>query len=158
MAGRKGRYPEAKPRLAPPPYTSDNGQEKPSRMAEPTPIFDIVVAGAGASGLAFAAAVKQAMGAGVSVAVVDPAPSPDADAKPMRAVAIAEGPRRLLESVGAWQTMEPKTQAILAMAIMDGDVGDAVRLATQFRGARTAAARPHGVQRRCRGHPRGAVR
>ena len=44
-------------------------------MAEPAPIFDVVIAGAGASGLALAAAVKQALGSGVSIAVVDPAPS-----------------------------------------------------------------------------------
>jgi 2-octaprenyl-6-methoxyphenol hydroxylase len=97
-------------------------------MAEPTPIFDIVIAGAGASGLALAAAVKQAMGSGVSIAVVDPAPPPDASATPLRTVAIAEGPRRLLERVGAWEAIEPKAQAILSMAIMDGDVRDAVRL------------------------------
>ena len=46
----------------------------------------------------------------------------------MRTVAIAEGPRRLLESVGAWEAIGPKAQAILSMEIMDGDVRDAVRL------------------------------
>jgi 2-octaprenyl-6-methoxyphenol hydroxylase len=97
-------------------------------MAEPTPIFDMVIAGAGASGLALAAAVKQAMGTGVSIAVVDPAPAPGASATPLRTVAIAEGPRRLLERVGAWDAIEPKAEAILAMAIMDGEVRDAVRL------------------------------
>ena len=126
--------PELKPRsinLRPRPQTSDNDltQEKP--VPEFASIFDIVIAGAGASGLALAAAVKQVMGAGAAVAVVDPAkaPSPEADAKSIRTVAIAEGPRRLLQSVGAWQTLEPKTQAILSMAIMDGGVADAVRLA-----------------------------
>jgi 2-octaprenyl-6-methoxyphenol hydroxylase len=97
-------------------------------MAEPNPIFDIVIAGAGASGLALAAAVKQAMGSGVSIAVADPAPPPDASAAPLRTVAIAEGPRRLLERIGAWEAIEPKAQAILSMAIMDGEVRDAVRL------------------------------
>jgi 2-octaprenyl-6-methoxyphenol hydroxylase len=93
-------------------------------MGEPTPIFDIVVAGAGASGLALAAAVKQAMGSGVSIAVVDPG----ASATPLRTVAIAEGPRRLLERIGAWEAIEPKAQAIVSMVIMDGEVRDAVRL------------------------------
>ena len=46
----------------------------------------------------------------------------------MRTVAIAEGPRRLLERVGAWEELAPKTQAILSMAIMDGRARDAVRL------------------------------
>ena len=62
-------------------------------MAEPTPVFDIVIAGAGASGLALAAAVKQAMGTGVSIALVDRAGPPGAGATPLRTVAIAEGPR-----------------------------------------------------------------
>ena len=97
-------------------------------MAEPVSLFDIFVAGAGPSGLALAAAIKQAMRQGVSIAVVDPAPPPAASAPPLRTVAIAEGPRRLLEQVGAWSAVEPKAQAILSMAIMDGDVGDAVRL------------------------------
>ena len=97
-------------------------------MGEPAPIFDIVIAGAGASGLALAAAVKQAMRSGVSIALVDPAPPPGASATLLRTVAIAEGPRRLLERVGAWEAIEPKAQAIVSMVIMDGDVGDAVRL------------------------------
>jgi 2-octaprenyl-6-methoxyphenol hydroxylase len=97
-------------------------------MGEPTPIFDVVVAGAGASGLALAAAVKQAMGGRVSNAVVDPAPPPGASATPLRTVAIAEGPRRLLERIGAWEAIEPKAQAIVSMVIMDGEVRDAVRI------------------------------
>ncbi len=95
-------------------------------MAEPAPIFDVVIAGGGASGLALAAAIRQAMGKGASVAVVDPG-APSA-ANPLRTVAIADGPRRLLEQVGAWEAIEPKAQPILSMAIMDGDVRDAVRL------------------------------
>ena len=96
-------------------------------MAEPASLFDIVVAGGGASGLALAAAVGQAIGQGVSIAVIDPAPLAASEA-PLRTVAIAEGPRRLLDQVGAWKAIEPKAQPILSMAIMDGDVGDAVRL------------------------------
>jgi len=96
-------------------------------VSEPDPIFDLVIAGAGASGLALAAAVKQAMGAGVSIALVDPAPPPAADAERLRTVAIAEGPRRLLEQVGAWLAIGPKSQAILKMAIMDGRTHDAIR-------------------------------
>src|SRR5258708_34191892 len=67
------------------------------------------------------------MGQGASVAVVDPAAS-DVSASPLRTVAIADGPRRLLHHVGAWAAIEPKAQPILSMAIMDGDVRDAVRL------------------------------
>lgn len=97
-------------------------------MPESVPIFDVVIAGAGASGLALAAAVKQAMRSGVSIAVVDPSPPPGASATPLRTVAIAGGPRRLIERIGAWEAIEPKAQAIVSMVIMDGEVGDAVRL------------------------------
>ena len=97
-------------------------------MAEPAPVFDVVIAGGGASGLALAAAIKQAMGQGASVAVVDPGPPAGPSASPLRTVAIADGPRRLLEHIGAWAAIEPKAQPILSMAIMDGDVRDAVRL------------------------------
>jgi 2-octaprenyl-6-methoxyphenol hydroxylase len=104
------------------------GRKEASALAEPAPIFDVVIAGGGASGLALAAAIKQAMEAGASVAVVDPAAPSAAPASPLRTVAIADGPRRLLEQIGAWAAIEPKTQPILSMAIMDGDVRDAVRL------------------------------
>ena len=79
-------------------------------------------------GLALAAAIKQAMGQGASVAVVDPGPPAGPSASPLRTVAIADGPRRLLEHIGAWAAIEPKAQPILSMAIMDGEVRDAVRL------------------------------
>jgi len=98
-----------------------------SIVSDSAPIFDLVIAGAGAPGLALAAAVKQAMRNGVSIALVDPAPPPAAGAARLRTVAIADGPRRLLERVGAWQAIEPNAQAILKMAIMDGQERDAVR-------------------------------
>src|SRR5271154_279181 len=103
------------------------GGKEPSLMTESAPIFDIVIAGAGVSGLALAAAVKQAMGSGVSIAAVDPAPAPAPGAPRLRAVAIADGPRRLMERIGAWQAIEPQAQAILTMAIMDGRTRDAIR-------------------------------
>src|ERR1700734_1145888 len=97
-------------------------------VTEPAPIFDVVIAGGGASGLALAAAIKQAMREGASVAVVDPASPAAASATPLRTVAIANRPRRLLEHVGAWEAIERHAQPILSMTIMDGDVRDAVRL------------------------------
>src|SRR5271165_2559254 len=96
-------------------------------VSESLPVFDIVIAGGAASGLALAAAVKQALGDGAAVAVVDPAP-PLASRPPLRTVAIAEGPQRLIERIGAWEAIEPKAQAIVKMEIMDGGVHDAVRL------------------------------
>jgi 2-octaprenyl-6-methoxyphenol hydroxylase len=109
------------------PQTSDNAALIGKPVSEPAPIFDVVIAGAGVSGLALAAAVKQAMGSGVSIALVDPAPPPAAGAPRLRAIAIADGPRRLIERVGAWQAIEPNAQAILRMAVMDGRTRDAIR-------------------------------
>jgi 2-octaprenyl-6-methoxyphenol hydroxylase len=99
-------------------------------VAESLPVFDVLIAGGATTGLALASAVKRALGAGAAVAVIDPAPrpAPNAGRPPLRTVAIAEGPRRLLESVGAWEAIGPKAQAILSMEIMDGGVRDSVRL------------------------------
>jgi 2-octaprenyl-6-methoxyphenol hydroxylase len=107
---------------------SRNGPKEACALAEPAPIFDVVIAGGGVSGLALAAAIRQAMGQGASVAVVDPGAPAAASTSPLRTVAIADGPRRLLEQLGAWAAIEKKAQPILSMAIMDGDVRDAVRL------------------------------
>src|SRR5271168_2761108 len=104
------------------------GRKEAPDVAEPAPIFDVVIAGGGASGLALAAAIKQAMRQGASVAVVDPASPAGASATPLRTVAIANGPRRLLEHISAWEVIERHAQPILSMTIMDGDVRDAVRL------------------------------
>src|SRR5271156_830116 len=96
-------------------------------VSEPVPIFDLVIAGAGVSGLALAAAGKHAMRSGASIALVDPARPPAAGAARLRTVAIADGPRRLFERVGAWQAIGPNAPAVLKMAIMDGQERDAVR-------------------------------
>ena len=81
-------------------------------LSESEPVFDVVIAGGGAAGLSLAAALKQALGTGVSVALVDPAAAPAArDRPPLRTVAIAEGPRQLLERLGAWEAIAPKAQA-----------------------------------------------
>jgi len=89
-------------------------------------IFDVVVAGAGPAGLAFAAAVKQALGPGIAVALVDPRPL--ASDGRLRTVALAEGPRRLIEQVGAWAALAPLAQPIRRMAIYDGRARDVVRI------------------------------
>jgi 2-octaprenyl-6-methoxyphenol hydroxylase len=91
-----------------------------------SPIFDVVVAGAGPAGLAFAAAVKQALGRSVAITLVDP--RPDARDGRLRTVALAEGPRRLLDQVGAWNALAPLAQPIRRMAIYDGRARDAVRV------------------------------
>ena len=84
-------------------------------------IFDVVIAGGGANGLALAAAIKQAMREGASIAVVDPAAALAGSPTPLRTVAIAEGPRRLLDHLGAWDG----DRATSATDLVDGDHGRA---------------------------------
>jgi 2-octaprenyl-6-methoxyphenol hydroxylase len=111
------------------PQTFDNAAFTGTRLvSDSVPVFDLVIAGAGPSGLALAGAIKEAMRSGVSIALVDPASPPGGVAAKLRTVAIADGPRRLLERIGAWEAIEPKAQPILKMAIMDGETRDAVRL------------------------------
>jgi 2-octaprenyl-6-methoxyphenol hydroxylase len=112
-------------------------------VAEPASIFDIVIAGGGANGLAVAAAIKHAMRQGASVAVVDPGAPAAPGATPLRTVAIAEGPRRLLGHIGGWGAIERHAQPILSMAIMDGDVRDAVRLPHLHFGSKERAPLAH---------------
>jgi 2-octaprenyl-6-methoxyphenol hydroxylase len=102
-------------------------------MSLPPPsnqVFDVIIAGGGVAGLALACSLKDALGAGVKVLIADPrlGESEGRD----RAYAVAAGPRRLLERVGAWASIAPKAQAIHEMAITDGGAYDAVR-PTQLR-------------------------
>ena len=93
-------------------------------------VFDILIAGGGIAGLALACCLKETMGAGLKVLVADPklGESEGRD----RAYAIAAGPRRLLERIGAWDKVSPHAQPIVEMAIMDGRAHDALR-PTQLR-------------------------
>jgi 2-octaprenyl-6-methoxyphenol hydroxylase len=88
--------------------------------------FDIAVVGGGAVGLATAATLKQAAPKSTRIAVIDP--QPYAKDGRLRAVALSQGSRHLLERVGAWGALEPKAQPIFAMAIYDGGLRDAARL------------------------------
>jgi 2-octaprenyl-6-methoxyphenol hydroxylase len=88
-------------------------------------VYDVLIAGAGAAGLALAAALASGLGDRATIAVVDSNTS-EGDGH-LRTVAIAEGPRRLLSEIGAWRSLEARTQAILEMAIMDGRTRDALR-------------------------------
>jgi 2-octaprenyl-6-methoxyphenol hydroxylase len=96
----------------------------------PNRVFDVLIAGGGIAGLALSCCLKDALGAGVNVLVVDPklGESEGRD----RAFAIAAGPRRLLERIGAWDLVAPQAQPIVEMTITDGAVNDVVR-PTQLR-------------------------
>ena len=99
-------------------------------MTDSLPVFDLVIAGGAASGLA----ARRGGQAGARRRDRSRGGRPGARAtggrrpSAARTVAIAEGPRRLLESIGAWDAIAPKAQPILTMRIMDGGVRDAVRL------------------------------
>jgi 2-octaprenyl-6-methoxyphenol hydroxylase len=88
-------------------------------------VVDIVIAGGGAVGLSLAVALRQARGGALAVAVCDPALA--RRGRDDRAFAIAAGPRRMLQALGAWHAAEATAEPILAMRITDSRVGDPVR-------------------------------
>ena len=86
---------------------------------------DTLIAGGGFAGLALAIALRQALGPAFAVTVADPLLArPAIDA---RASAIAAAARRLLETIGVWQTVASEAQDIVDMVITDSRLGDAVR-------------------------------
>jgi 2-octaprenyl-6-methoxyphenol hydroxylase len=86
---------------------------------------DTLIAGGGFAGLALAIALRQALGPAFAVTVADPLLArPAVDA---RASAIAAAARRLLETIGVWQTVASEAQDIVDMVITDSRLGDAVR-------------------------------
>jgi 2-octaprenyl-6-methoxyphenol hydroxylase len=86
---------------------------------------DVLIAGGGFAGLALAIALRQALGSAFSVVVADPAFA-RSGADP-RASAIAAAARRLLETIGVWQTVADEAQPILDMVVTDSKLQDAVR-------------------------------
>ena len=76
-------------------------------------------------GTALAVAVKQAMGAGARVACCDPAFG--GGFYGTRASALAAGPRRMLERLGAWRAIAPLAQPFHEMIVTDSRPADVVR-------------------------------
>lgn len=80
-------------------------------MSGPARAFDVVIAGGGPVGAALAALAP----AGLRIAVVEPR-GPDRDggapAGGERAIALAEGSRRILEEAGAWRLLAPQAAPI----------------------------------------------
>lgn len=89
-------------------------------------VHDVVVVGAGPAGLALALAIHRGSGRGaVDVRVFDRSDGEIPDDP--RGWAIAEGPRRVLESLGVWQVVEPASGRVREMVISDTPLSDAVR-------------------------------
>lgn len=86
---------------------------------------DVIIGGGGIAGLSLAAAIKSALGEGARVTVCDP--TFGAFKGTGKASAIAAGPRRMLETLGAWQGMGEKAQPILDMIVSDSRTSDPVR-------------------------------
>ncbi len=88
---------------------------------------DVLVAGGGVAGLAFALALRR--GAGASrIAVADPSfASSGVVPRTLRAVAVAAGSRRFLESLGVWDAVAEAAQPMIDMVITDSRDDDAPR-------------------------------
>ena len=88
---------------------------------------DVVVAGGGIAGLAFALALRRGAG-GARVAVADPSFAVSGTApRSLRAVAVAAGSRRFLDSLGVWEAVAEEAQPMVDMVITDGRDDDAPR-------------------------------
>ncbi|MGL5137656.1 MAG: FAD-dependent monooxygenase, partial [Beijerinckiaceae bacterium] len=87
---------------------------------------DIVIAGGGVAGLALALALKQAAGRHLSIALHDPAFARPAGGD-TRAFAMSAGARRMLTTLGVWDSIAAMSQPILAMDITDSRADAPVR-------------------------------
>ena len=94
-------------------------------MPETTRKADVLIAGGGFAGLSLAIALRQALGGSFSVVVADPAFA--RSGKDARASAIAAAARRLLETIGVWQSVADEAQPILDMVVTDSKLQDSVR-------------------------------
>ena len=88
---------------------------------------DVLVAGGGIAGLAFALALRSGAG-GARVAVADPSfAASGAAPRTLRAVAVAAGSRRFLDSLGVWEAVAEEAQPMIDMVITDSRDDDAPR-------------------------------
>ncbi len=88
---------------------------------------DVLVAGGGIAGLAFALALRRAA-SGASIAVADPSFAESGVAnRTFRAVAVAAGSRRFLDSLGVWEAVAEQAQPMIDMVITDSREGDTPR-------------------------------
>jgi 2-octaprenyl-6-methoxyphenol hydroxylase len=86
----------------------------------------IVIAGGGLAGLSLALALKRTLGNALEVVMCDPALNRDPRGD-RRAYAIAAAARRMLQTLGIWETVGPNAQPVLDMVITDSRLNDPVR-------------------------------
>ena len=88
-------------------------------MNEHPHYYDVAINGGGMVGMSLAIALARA---GISVAVIERG-AVEAQLEPAfdgRVTAIAEGSRRILHGIGAWEAMAPQAQPILDIRVSDG--------------------------------------
>ncbi len=85
------------------------------------PDYDILIAGGGLAGTSLALALARAATAGLRVALVETVPpeAPERARDDVRALALAFGSRRILETLGAWEGIAPHTTAIEHIHVSD---------------------------------------
>lgn len=103
-------------------------------------MFDIAIAGGGATGLTVALALRRLSGGALRVGLFDPHKGQPRGG--FRASALAPGPRRMLEHLGAWSKLESLASPILTMQISDSRLEDCVRSTSLQFGAEPAAGGP----------------
>jgi len=94
-------------------------------MTDKADSFDVIIAGAGYVGMAMAVSLAHARSS-MSIAVVDAAPA-GVWKKDGRVVAIAAAAVRMLETLGCWEEIAPRAQAMTEMLITDSKTADPVR-------------------------------
>jgi 2-octaprenyl-6-methoxyphenol hydroxylase len=86
---------------------------------------DVLIAGGGLAGFALAIALRQSLGPRFAVTLADPDLAHAGE--DARASAVAAGPRRMFDALGAWNAVADEAQPILDMVVTDGRADDAVR-------------------------------
>jgi 2-octaprenyl-6-methoxyphenol hydroxylase len=95
--------------------------------AHSTRRFDIVISGASFAGLAFARAVHSALGSDIRIALLDRAARSATPAPESRAFALSAGARRMLETLGVWETVAPLSQPVTEIEITDSSLEAGIR-------------------------------
>jgi 2-octaprenyl-6-methoxyphenol hydroxylase len=95
-------------------------------MTHPDDRGDVLIAGGGFAGLTLAIALRRGLGPSFSVTVADPMLGAS-HAGDERASAIVAAARRLLDTLGVWQSVASEAQPILDMVVTDSRLDDAVR-------------------------------